>query len=110
MKVRHAGKVWDVTREIDLDERRAYELRDQDGKELTAWVGDCRPIKPRTRRIRGALYVLEYNSDGTLAIRRCRSSRRFPITLDQIYELGVRVQVFKNGRVPKHLRARGRKR
>lgn len=110
MKVRHDGKVWDVVKSTTLDGEMAYELSRPGGAGIVARVSDCsNPIKPRIRRIKGPKHVLEFYSDGTLKVRRCRSPRRFGVTLDQIYDLGVRLQVFKNGRVPKALRA-GRRR
>lgn len=109
MKVRHDGKIWDVAQEIKIDGKPGYELVQQDDINIIAYADECKVIKPRIRRIKGPKHVLEFYSDGTLKVRRCRSPRRFQVTLDQIYDLGVRLQVFKNGRVPKALRA-GRRR
>ena len=110
MKVRHDGKVWDVKPgNTTLDDVPAYELSRPGGAGIVTRVNECTVIKPRIRRIKGPKHVLEFYSDGTLKVRRCRSPRRYGVTLDQIYDLGVRLQVFKNGRVPKALRARGRR-
>ena len=116
MRVRHDDKVWDVVASTTIDGEPAYQLSRPGGAGIVARIEECgRPfegglaLKPRTRRIRGAKIVLESYSDGTMAVRRCRSPRRYPITLDSIYDLAVRLQVFKNGRVPKTLRARGRR-
>jgi hypothetical protein len=110
MKVRHDGKVWNVFASTTLDGEQAYTLTRPGGADIVARISECgNPIKPRTRRIRDAKHVLEFHSDGTLKVRRCRSPRRYPISLESIYELAVRMQVFKNGRVPKSLRARGRR-
>jgi len=110
MKVGHDGKIWDVVKSTTLDGDMAYELSRPGGAGIVARVSECgNPIKPRTRRIKDAKHVLEFHSDGTLKVRRCRSPRRYPVTLESIYDLAVRLQVFKNGRVPKSLRARGRR-
>jgi hypothetical protein len=110
MKVRHDGKVWDVVASTTIDGDSAYQLARPGGAGIVARIDECsNPIKPRVRRIKGPKHVLEFYSDGTLKVRRCRSPQRFGVTLDQIYDLGVRLQVFKNGRVPKSLRARGRR-
>jgi len=111
VKVRHDGKIWDVIASTTIDGEQAYQLsRAGIDVDIVARVEECSdPIKPRTRRIRDAKHVLEFHSDGTLKVRRCRSPRRYPISLESIYELAVRMQVFKNGRVPKSLRARGRR-
>lgn len=110
MKVRHDGKVWDIVRDAEIDGEPAYELTALGGgPDIVARVSECKVIKPRVRRLKGQKHVLEFYSDGTLKVRRCRSPRRFQVTLDQIYDLGVRLQVFKNGRLPKTLRAGGRR-
>ena len=108
-KVRHDGKVWDVFADaLPIDGEPAYALSRGD-TDIVARVSECKVIKPHTRRIRGPRFVLESYADGTLKVRRCRSPRRYPVTLEQIYDLGVRLQVFKNGRLPKALRPRSRR-
>lgn len=111
MKVRHDGKVWDVVKEITIDGEPGYDLAPAGTHlfYLSARASECKIIKPQVRKLKGDKHVLEFYCDGSLKIRRVRSPRRFPVTLDQIYDLGVRLQVFKNGRVPKALRA-GRRR
>ena len=109
MKVRHDGKVWDVVKSTTVDDDMAYELSRPGGAGIVARVSECNVIKPQVRKLKGAKHVLEFYCDGSLKIRRVRSPRRFPVTLDQIFDLGVRLQVFKNGRMPKQLRARRRR-
>lgn len=109
MRVRHDGGVWTVVQETDIDGDPAFQLWRPGYLDIVARKSDCKVIKPRTRRIKGAKIVLESYADGSLKVRRCKSSRRYPVTLDAIYDLAVRLQVFKSGRVPKALRARGRR-
>jgi hypothetical protein len=108
-QVRYAGEVWDVSGTTQFDGETFHLLQRNGRVGIYARAAECRPVKPRSRRIKAEGYVLEYHADGTLAIRRARSPKRYPIALASIYEFAVRLSVFKSGRVPKHLRARRRR-
>lgn len=110
--VKYEGKRRRVLAEGSIDDELAYLVDAPEGR-IWARHADCevwtRSLRERRRRLKDGSYVLEFAA-GEISIRRARSPRRFSLTLGDVYQFAVRCATLKGSRVPKALRARGRRR
>lgn len=93
--VMHDDLRWRVVATTDIDGEPGYQLH-RGISYLFARVSDCKAcevqIKPIVRRFKGDDHVLEYNGR-TMTIRKCRSSKRWPVSLAGIYSAAVKAAV-----------------
>ena len=109
--VMHDGLRWTVDSEYEVGPELWLVLRRPGPcpRLLHARETDCEVIleKPRKRRLKSGRFVLEF-CEGTLCVRKQRSSKRFYFTLAETYDMAVKRATF-GGDTPKALRPRARR-